>query len=118
MTVNELFFDLILEKDFKYEDEDRKKPAVPKRDDQPIFGLKTNKNFITSNAVENIMSVPKKPEKNYVDTKKGDKNPLEPSGLEPKYIHKKVLKIVFDLIVFLYKILICVMPAGANLKFS
>ena len=36
------------------------------------------------------MSVPKKPEKNFVDTKGGDKQPLDPSGLEPKYIHKKV----------------------------
>jgi len=74
---------------FHYPDEERKRPTVPKRDDQPIMGLKTTKNFITSNAVENIMSVPKKPEKKYVDTRKGDKNHLEPSGLEPKYIHKK-----------------------------
>ena len=36
------------------------------------------------------MSVPGKPEKNFVDTKKGDKQFLETSGMEPKYIHKKV----------------------------
>merc|ERR1712243_124205 len=53
------------------------------------MGLKTTKDFITTNAVENIMSVPKKPEKNFVDTRGGDKQPLEPSGLEPRYIHKK-----------------------------
>lgn len=54
------------------------------------MGLKTTKNFITTNAVQNITSVPKRPEKIYVDTKKGDKNYLEPSGLEPVYLHKKV----------------------------
>jgi len=73
---------------FKYPDDNRK-PAVPRRDEQPIMGLKTNKNFITQNAVENIMSVPRKPERNYADTRKGDIHPLETSGLEPKYTHKK-----------------------------
>lgn len=74
---------------FKYTDDEAKKPSVPKRDERPIMGLKTTKNFITQNAVENIMSVPKHPSKNYVDTKKGDKHPLDPSGLEPTFIHKK-----------------------------
>merc|ERR1712226_902640 len=74
---------------FQYPDNDSKKPAVPKRDERPIMGLKTTKNFITQNAVENIMSVPKQPNKNFVDTKKGDKHLLDPSGLEPKFIHKK-----------------------------
>lgn len=60
------------------------------RDDMPIMGLKTTKNFITQNAVENIMSVPTKPAKNYVDSRGGDKQPLTPSGLEPKFVHKKV----------------------------
>ena len=36
------------------------------------------------------MSVPKQPKKNFVDTKKGDKQFLEPSGMEPKFINKKV----------------------------
>jgi len=74
---------------FAYVDADRKRPAVPKKDDLPIMGLKTTKNFITQNAVENIMSVPKKAEKNYVDARSGDKHSLETSGLEPKFIHKK-----------------------------
>ena len=55
-----------------------------------MMGMKTNKNFITQNAVSNIMSVPKKPEKIFVDTNKGDKHSLIPSGLEPKYIHRDV----------------------------
>lgn len=77
------------EHSFHYGDEEHRKPPVPKHDEKPIMGLKTEKNFITQNAVQNIMSVPKKPEKNYVDTRKGDKHLLDPSGLEPKYIKKK-----------------------------
>ena len=42
------------------------------------------------NAVHNIVSVPKKPAKIVVDTVGGDKLDLEPSGLEPKFVHKKV----------------------------
>lgn len=74
---------------FQYKDADNKRPAVPKKDEVPILGLKTNKDFIKQNAVENIMSVPKKPEKNFVDTRGGHKQPLEPSGMEPLYVHKK-----------------------------
>lgn len=81
---------VFLEREFHYPDEERKRPNVPPKQDQPLMGLKTTKNFITTNAVQNITSVPKKPEKIYVDTKKGDKNYLEPSGLEPVFIHKKV----------------------------
>ena len=54
------------------------------------MGLKTTKNFITTNAVENITSVPKKPAKKFADTKNGDTHNLIPSGLEPVYVHKKV----------------------------
>lgn len=97
MTVRKLvksfFFVLSTETEFKYPDEERRRPKVPQKDDKPLMGLKTTKNFITTNAVQNITSVPKKPEKVFVDTKKGDKNMLEPSGLEPKYIHKKVITI-------------------------
>ena len=67
----------------------QKKPHVPTQEERPVMGLKTTKNFITQNAVETIMSVPKKPQKYNVDTRKGDKFPLEPSGLEPIYIKKK-----------------------------
>merc|ERR1711976_234496 len=77
------------EKKFEYPDESRKKPPVPKQQDKPIMGLKTTKDFIKQNTVENIMSVPKKPEKYFVDTRGGDKQPLDPSGLEPVYVHRK-----------------------------
>ena len=33
-----------------------KKQAVPKRDEKPIHGLVSDKNFIVANAVENILA--------------------------------------------------------------
>jgi len=45
------------------------------------------------------MAVPKRPENNLVDTRKGDKFPLYPSGLAPVYVKKRVCKIyLIDLI--------------------
>ena len=35
--------------------------AVPKKDEKPIMGLVSDKNFIVSNAVENILAAPKLP---------------------------------------------------------
>ena len=37
-----------------------KKPPIPTVNDTPIFGLKTEKNFIIANAVDNILMQPKK----------------------------------------------------------
>ncbi|XP_077978411.1 enkurin-like [Glandiceps talaboti] len=74
---------------FKYPDDDAKRPPVPDKSDKPLMGIKSTKNFITTNAVENIMSVPKKPAANFADTKKGDTHPLGPSGLVPKYLKRK-----------------------------
>uniref|UniRef100_A0A671KWB0 Enkurin-like n=1 Tax=Sinocyclocheilus anshuiensis TaxID=1608454 RepID=A0A671KWB0_9TELE len=70
-------------------DELHSKPPIPARTDKPLMGLHSNKNFIKTNAVENIMTVPKKPQPVYAYTKKGDKQLLEKSGLIPKYIKKK-----------------------------
>ncbi|KAK7109176.1 enkurin-like [Littorina saxatilis] len=75
--------------EFHYPDEAYNRPPVPGRTNQPLMGLKTNKNFITTNAVENITSVPKKPAKKFVDTKNGDAHNLIPSGLQPVFVHKK-----------------------------
>jgi len=74
---------------FKYNDDNRKKPEVPKTNDTPLMGLKTTKNFITTNAVENITAVPKRPAKKFVDTRGGDTQNLIPSGYEPVFVHKK-----------------------------
>lgn len=57
--------------------------------------MKTNKNFISQNAVDTIIAVPKKPERNIVDTRNGDKFPIDPSGLSPVYVKKKVFFILF-----------------------
>ncbi len=36
------------------------KPAVPKRDEQPVLGLMSQKDFVTTNALEVILATPKK----------------------------------------------------------
>lgn len=40
----------------KFERGSAKKQAVPKRDEKPIHGLVSDKNFIVANAVENILA--------------------------------------------------------------
>ena len=69
-------FDLILAS--KYSRPGPKKVAVPKRDEKPIMGLVSDKNFIVSNAVENILAAPKLPvnnEKDYLKKKNYGKVP-------------------------------------------
>ncbi|XP_067108133.1 enkurin [Osmerus mordax] len=66
-----------------------RKPRVPTKSEQPLMGIHTKKDFIKTNANESIMSVPRKPQPIYADTKSGDKQLLENSGLVPKYIKKK-----------------------------
>ncbi|OMJ71428.1 hypothetical protein SteCoe_30362 [Stentor coeruleus] len=59
-----------------------KKPAVPKKDEAPILGLKTEKNFVVANAVEVIL----KPAK----TQSIDKDPLKKKtyGQVPEYLQR------------------------------
>jgi hypothetical protein len=59
-----------------------RKPAVPKKDEAPILGLKTEKNFIVSNAVEVILKPAKKEEE--------AKDPLKKKtyGKVPQYLQK------------------------------
>lgn len=45
---------------FTYTDE-VKRPPVPKKDEKPIMGLVSDKNYIVANAVENILAAPKLP---------------------------------------------------------
>jgi len=68
-----------------------KKESVPtnKSTDRPLLGVKTTKNFVSQNAIDAIMAVPRKPERNYVDARTGDKFPLDQSGLTPIYVRKK-----------------------------
>ena len=72
-----LLFVISIEKLFKYPDSDSCKPAVPSHSDKPQMGSKTTKNFITTNAVNNIMSVPRKPAPKYVDTVMGTRCDME-----------------------------------------
>ncbi|KAJ4454452.1 putative flagellar associated protein [Paratrimastix pyriformis] len=48
---------------FRYDDSEvgGRKPPVPTRVEEPIHGLTTQKNFITTNAVDTIFAVPRKP---------------------------------------------------------
>ncbi|CAD8057494.1 unnamed protein product [Paramecium primaurelia] len=58
------------------------KAAVPKKDEKPIHGLKSNKNFIVTNAVENILSAPKQITEEKAWTEKKD------YGKVPDYLTK------------------------------
>ena len=59
MTFLTNFFCVIIGK--KFERPGAKKVAVPLKEEKPIMGLVSDKNFIVSNAVENILAAPKLP---------------------------------------------------------
>ena len=67
----------------KFERPGQPKPAVPKKDEKPIHGLVSDKNFIVANAVENILAAPKLPQQK-------DKDYLKKKnyGAVPKYLTK------------------------------
>jgi hypothetical protein len=62
---------------------DRRLPLVPDRAEKPVLGIRTNKNFITANAVQAILQVPR-----IVD--KGEENFLEKEdyGKVPQYLRE------------------------------
>lgn len=60
-----------------------KKPAIPGKDEKPIHGLVSDKNFIVANAVENILAAPKLPA-----TKEKDMLKKKNYGKVPKYVTK------------------------------
>ncbi|CAF2146833.1 unnamed protein product [Rotaria magnacalcarata] len=70
-------------------DSPQRKPPVPSIRDVPKMGTRTEKNFVQTNALDVVMTVPKKPERNVVDDRFGDKFPIDQSGLAPKYVFKK-----------------------------
>ena len=59
-----------------------RKDAVPKHTDRPVLGLKTDKNFIVSNAVNAILTAPPAPKE--IDDPLKKKN----YGSVPKYINR------------------------------
>lgn len=66
-----------------YEEEHIPRAPVPKKDERPIHGLVSDKNFIVANAVEAILSAPALPQKQERDYLK-KKN----FGKVPKYVGK------------------------------
>jgi len=68
---------------FEYTDNRTRKPRPPRKSERPVQGLVTSKNFITCNAVENILAVPKKTDVRQVSymNKKG-------YGQVPRYLEK------------------------------
>jgi len=79
----------------KYARDGPKKVAVPLKDEKPIMGLVSDKNFIVSNAVENILAAPKLPSSNDRDFLK-KKN----YGKVPKYLQtiKKEIEDEYQLV--------------------
>jgi hypothetical protein len=61
----------------------KKRDPVPKKNDKPIMGLRSKKNFISSNAVENILSAPKKVKKS-----EGHWTDKAEFGKVPEYLRK------------------------------
>jgi hypothetical protein len=59
------------------------KAAIPKKEEKPVMGLKTDKNFVVSNAVENILAIPKKQ-----STQQQRAVDRADYGAVPEYIHK------------------------------
>ena len=56
------------------------------------MGLRRNVDYIAENAIKNINSVAKVPKRNLVDSRRGNKQRLEVSGLEPNFVFKKVFE--------------------------
>ncbi|KAG7336427.1 hypothetical protein KOW79_001120 [Hemibagrus wyckioides] len=76
-------------KTFSYRDVQPRKPPVPAKTERPVPGVHSKRDFVRSNAMENIMAVPRKPQPAHTHTKHGDTELLENSGLVPKYIRKE-----------------------------
>jgi hypothetical protein len=88
--LNFLFVSLAKETSTNKDRPPQRKPPVPSIRDAPKMGARTEKNFVQTNALDVVMTVPKKPERNIVDDRFGDKYPIDTSGLTPKYVLKKV----------------------------
>jgi hypothetical protein len=58
------------------------KPPLPRREDEPIFGIKSSKDFVTANAVEAILSVPSYQREEEVNYLKKEDYGKVPSYLE------------------------------------
>lgn len=70
-----------LVRNFSYDCAHKKAP-VPKATEKPVLGLKSDKNFIVTNAIENILSTAKKSEDSIDWLKKQN------YGEIPEYLHR------------------------------
>mmetsp|Transcript_7762 Transcript_7762/g.7323 ORF Transcript_7762/g.7323 Transcript_7762/m.7323 type:complete len:278 (-) Transcript_7762:31-864(-) len=66
-----------------YKKRGSKRAPVPKKDEKPIMGLTSDKNYIVANAVENILAAPK-----VKDNKGKDYTKKKDYGKTPKYLQK------------------------------
>jgi len=64
---------------FKYPDVDHRKPRVPPHTERPQPGAKSTRNFVSTNAMKNVLTVPKEPCPRYVDRPTGSAFDLEVS---------------------------------------
>lgn len=62
------------------------------------MGTKTTKNFVSQNAVDAILTVPRQPERNVVDARNGHKFLVDPSGLQPVFVKKRVRNLIEQLL--------------------
>ncbi|XP_027013636.1 enkurin [Tachysurus fulvidraco] len=77
-------------KPFSYRDDVQpRKPPIPAKTERPVMNVHTKRDIVRSNAVENIMAVPRKPRPAQAYTRHGDKVLLENSGLVPKFTRKE-----------------------------
>lgn len=67
------------------------RPAVPTKDEKPVMGLTSNKNFITANAVEAILAKPKNvPQEEFQWTMKPD------YGKVPMYLRRNKARVAAE----------------------
>ncbi|XP_064188561.1 enkurin-like isoform X1 [Anguilla rostrata] len=72
-----------------FKEENLRRMPISTRSDCSWMRTQLRKDYIKSNAIDNILSPPRKPQPSYTLTKNGDKQLLENSGLVPKYVNKK-----------------------------
>lgn len=70
-------------KGFSRDPTETRKPSVPTREEKPIYGLKTSKNYITANAVENILQAPRR-----LPTSEAKYTDKEDYGKVPEYLQR------------------------------
>lgn len=73
---------------FKYSDKGRK-AMLPKQSEKSVVAVRSEVDYIAENALKNIKSVASEAQRNVVDSRKGSKQVLERSGLEPVFVFKK-----------------------------